>query len=288
MESGSTGYFRTAISKLFLVLLFIQYPSASAANELPQEFTANYVMQMSGTVLARATYTLEHTDAGVTMKQSTRPVGLMALLRDDKIDVRSDMIVDEGRLLLVNYDYTHSGDDKDRNVRFKINWQANHKQEFIGKASGIYEGKHFDIAIDNPVWDPLSIQVPIMRDANKNLPPHELGLFMNGEFKHYLFESSGSETMKYNGTQLTAVKIAGRETKRDRAMFVWMVPDYHNIPIKIEQWKNGKLKSTVLLESVTFDEDGQSRTLSLTNKPSSKMNSTVAPWSDRQKFLAGR
>ncbi len=288
MASESTSYFRTAISKLFLVLLLIQYPSAAPANELPQEFTANYVLQMSGTVLARATYTLEHTDTGVTMKQSTRPVGLMALLRDDKIDVRSDMIVDEGRLLLVNYDYTHSGDDKDRNVRFKINWQTNHKQEFIGKASGIYEGKHFDITIDNPVWDPLSIQVPIMRDANKNLPPHELGLFMNGEFKHYLFESSGIETMKHNGTQLTAVKIAGRETKRDRAMFVWMVPDYHNIPIKIEQWKNGKLKSTVLLESVTFDEDGQSRTLSLINKPSSTMNSTVAPWSDRQNFLAGR
>ena len=288
MESGSTGYFRTAISKLFLVLLFIQYPSASAANELPQEFTANYVMQMSGTVLARATYTLEHTDAGVTMKQSTRPVGLMALLRDDKIDVRSDMIMDEGRLLLVNYDYTHSGDDKDRNVRFKINWQANHKQELVGKASGIYEGKHVDIEIDNPVWDPLSIQIPIMRDAHKNLPPHELGLFMKGEFKHYLFENQGSETVKHNGTQLTAVKIVGRETKRDRAMHMWMIPDYHNIPIKIEQWKNGELKSTVLLESVTFDEDGQSRTLSLTNKPSSKMNSTVAPWSDRQKFLAGR
>jgi hypothetical protein len=288
MASESTSYFRAAIGILFLVLVLIQYPSTAPANELPQEFTANYVLQMSGTVLARATYTLEHTDTGVTMKQSTRPVGLIALLRDDKIDVRSDMIVDEGRLLLVNYDYTHSGDNKDRNVRFKINWQTNHKQGFVGKASGIYEGRHFAMSIDNPVWDPLSIQVPIMRDANKNLPPHELGLFMNGEFKHYLFESSGSETVKYNGMQLTAVKMAGRETKRDRAMFVWMVPEYHNIPIKIEQWKNGKLKSTVLLESVTFDEDGRSRTLSLTNKPSSKMNSTVAPWPDRQRLLAVR
>ena len=288
MANESTSYFRAAISKLFLLMALFQYPSAAPANELPQEFTANYVLQMSGTVLARATYTLEHTDTGVTMKQSTRPVGLIALLRDDKIDVRSDMIVDEGQLLLVNYDYTHSGDDKDRNVRFKINCQTNHKQGFVGKASGIYEGRHFDMSIDNPVWDPLSIQVPIMRDANKNLPPHELGLFMNGEFKHYLFESSGSETIKYNGMQLTAVKMAGRETKRDRAMFVWMVPEYHNIPIKIEQWKNGKLKSTVLLESVTFDEDGRSRTLSLTNKPTSKMNSIATPWPDRQRLLAVR
>jgi len=252
--------------------MLIQYSSATPANELPQEFTANYLLQMSGAVLATATYTLEHTDKGITMKQSTRPFGLMALLRDDKIDVRSDMILDEGRLLLVNYDYTHTGDDKDRNVRFKINWQANHKQKLVGKATGIYEGKHVDIEINNPVWDPLSIQVPIMRDANKNLPPRELGLFMKGEFKYYLFENRGSETLKYNDTQLTAVKIAGKETKRDRAMYVWVVPDYHNIPIKIEQWKNGELKSTVLLESASFDENGQTRSLTLMDKPSSIMN----------------
>lgn len=285
MQSGSTRYIRAAISKLFLLMALFQYSFAAPANELPQEFTANYVLKMSGTVLARATYTLEHTDKGLTMKQSTRPTGLIALLRDDKIDVRSDMIVDQGRLLLVNYDYTHTGDHKDRDISFKIDWKTNHKQELVGKATGIYEGKHVDIEVDNPVWDPLSIQVPIMLEAGKNLPPHELGLFMKGEFKHYMFENNGSETVTYNGTQLNAVKVAGRETKRDRAMLVWMLPDYHNIPIKIEQWKNGKLKSTVLLESVTFDENGRSRTLGLKDKTSSIMHSTTAPWPDKQEHV---
>lgn len=221
---------------------------------------------MFGTVLARATYTLQHTDNGVTMTQSTRPVGLIALLRDDKIDVRSDMVVDNGQLLLVNYDYTHTGDDKDRNVRFKINWQTNGKQELVGKATGVYEGKNVDIVIDNPVWDPLSIQVPIMLDAGRNLPPHKHGLFMKGDFKNYLFENHGEAKIRYNGFEFTAVKIAGRETERDRAMYVWMVPELHNIPVKIEQWKNGELKSTVKLESVSFEEDGKTRTVTLSDK----------------------
>ncbi len=201
------------------------------------------------------------------MTQSTRPAGLVALLRDDKIDVRSDMVLNDGRLLLVNYSYTHTGDEKDRDVRFKIDWQANHEQELVGKATGVYEGKDVDIEIDKPVWDPLSIQVPIMLDAGKNLPPHEHGLFMKGEFKHYLFENHGRHKVSFNGTEFTAVKIGGRETKRDRAMYVWMIPDLHNIPIKIEQWKNGELKSTVLLESVSFKEDGETRTVNLTETP---------------------
>lgn len=249
------------------MLVLLLTPAVSPAKELPHEFSANYALEMFGTVMARATYTLQHTEDGLTMTQSTRPAGLVALLRNDKIDVRSDMVVNNGRLLLVNYNYTHTGDKKDRNVRFKINWQTNHEQELVGKATGVYEGRDVDIQVDNPVWDPLSIQVPIMLDAGKDMPPHEHGLFMKGEFKHYLFENHGKEKVGFNGTEFTALKIVGKETQRDRAMHVWMIPELHNIPLKIEQWKNGERKSTVVLESVSFEEDGSTRTLNLTDTP---------------------
>jgi len=263
MESGSAYLFRTAIINLTFLLAFVITPVMSAVNELPHEFSANYALEMYGTVLARATYTLEHTEDGLSMTQSTRPAGLVALLRNDKIDVRSDMVVSNGQLLLVNYDYTHSGDEKDRDVRFKINWQNNNKQELAGTAVGISEGQEVKFNIDQPVWDPLSIQVPIMIDAARNMPPHEHSMFLKGEFKHYLFENHGDETISFNGKKYVALKIAGRETKRDRAMYAWIVPELHYIPIKIEQWKNGKLKSTVLLESVSFEKNGELKTLNL-------------------------
>lgn len=259
MENGSANIFRTVMFSLLLLLAQITTPVISFANELPHEFSAEYALHMYGTVLARATYTLEHTDKGLSMTQSTRPVGLVALLRNDKIDVRSDMVVNNGQLLLVKYDYTHSGDEKDRDVSFRITWQTNREQELTGKATGVYEGKKVDINLDRPVWDPLSIQVPIMLNATNSMPLYEHGLFMKGEFKHYLFENHGTETVKFNGSQFKALKIAGRETDRDRAMYVWVVPELHNIPIKIEQRNNGELKSTVVLESVSFDTNGESR-----------------------------
>lgn len=267
MERGTAGFFRTALIKPVLLLTGFIVPVVSHAQELPHEFTANYALEMHGAVLARATYKLEHTDNGVSMTQSTRPSGLVALLRDDKIDVRSDMIVTNGQLLLVNYDYTHTGDEKDRNVSVKINWQPNHKQELVGKATGMYEGRKVDIVIDQPVWDPLSIQVPVMTEAGKKIHPHKYGLFIKGEFKYYLFESHGSEVVKLNGTQISAIKVSGRETERNRAIYMWMAPELNNIPVKIEQWKNDDLKSTVLLESVTFNDDGRHRTLTLKDNP---------------------
>ena len=252
MESRSTKKLATLKSQLLLLLLLVLAPGSAITRELPREFSANYSLQMHGTTLARAIYTLEHTDNGLAMTQSTRPIGLLALIRDEKIDVRSDMVVENGRLLLVSYDYRHTGDNKDRDVRFKIDWQ-NHEHDLVGTATGVYEGRNVNLKIDQPVWDPLSIQVPIMIDAAKQLTPYQYSLFMKGEFRHYLFENDGTETLKFNGRRFNALKIAGRETNRDRAMYVWMVPDLHNIPVKIEQWKDGKLKSTVILESVTFD-----------------------------------
>jgi hypothetical protein len=91
---------------------------------------------------------------------------------------------------------------------------------------------------------------------------------MKGEFKRYLFENAGSEKVEYNSELFNAIKIVGRETKRDRAMYVWLVPELHNLPVKIEQWKEGELKSTVLLESVTFENKGKVRTINLTDDPS--------------------
>lgn len=267
MESGSAYRFRTAIINLYLSLAFVMTPAVTTANELPHEFTANYALEMYGTVLARATYTLEHTENGLTMMQSTRPAGLVALLRNDKIEVRSDMRIDNGQILLVSYDYKHSGDDKEDDVNFKINWQSGLEQDLSGNAVGMYEGKKVNLDINQPVWDPLSIQIPIMIDAGKGLPPHEHSMFLKGEFKNYLFKNHGKEEISFNGKKYVALRMAGRETKRDRAMYAWIVPELHYIPIKIEQWKNGELKSTVLLESITFEEDGEPKTLNLTDKP---------------------
>ena len=267
MEIGSTRTVKRAIGATIIAFVAFITTPLSTARELPDEFTANYALEMFGTVMARAEYKLVHSENGLYMTQSTRPAGLVALLRDDKIDVRSDMVITDGQILLVKYDYRHTGDDKDRDVRFQIDWRSDAERGLVGKVIGVHEGKQVDIDIDTPVWDPLSIQVPIMLDTQKQLPPHEHGLFMKGEFKHYLFENHGREKIVSNGEEFDTIKVAGRETKRDRAMYVWLAPALNNLPVKIEQWKEGKLKSTVVLESVSFAKDNGTRKLNFSDDP---------------------
>lgn len=255
--------------KRFTTLLLFQAlllgSQAALANKLPQKFEANYALKMYGITLAEATHSLEQTDSGLSMAVMTRPVGLLAFIYDGHIDIRSDIAIDNGKLLLVNHDYTHSEDATDSTVRYEISRTGSENKQPADIVTGTYKGERVIINSEKPVWDPLSIQALIILNADNQSASYEHGLLMKGQLKHYIFENLGEDTISFNGTETAALKTLVKEAERDRLIYVWMLPEHHNIPVKYEHWKNGDLKSTVLLRSVTFENDGQTNTLTITH-----------------------
>ena len=263
MEGKPARLFTTTLAILIPLQAFLFTPAAVLANDLPHKFVANYTLEMFGITLAKATHKLEQTEKGLSMEVNTYPVGLLAFLYDGHVDIHSDIAIDNGQLLLVNHDYTHSEDEEKTTVRYEIDWLNNQKKVPAGNVKGVYKGEALNISSDEPVWDPLSIQALIIINADKESASYEHGLLMKGELKHYVFENLGKETLKLNGTDMTALKTLVKEADRDRFIFVWMLPEYHNIPVKYEHWKDGDLKMTLRLQSVTFVNDGKTNTLTL-------------------------
>ena len=260
MEGKAARLFTTTLA---ILLAYLLTPAAVLANELPHKFVANYTLEMFGITLAKATHKLEQTENGLSMEVVSYPVGLLAFLYDGHVDIRSDVTIDNGQLLLVNHDYTHSEDEEHTTVRYEIDWLNDQEKGPTGNVTGIYKGEALNLSSDEPVWDPLSIQALIILNADKESASYEHGLLMKGELKHYLFENLGKDTISFNGTDMTALKTLVKEAERDRVIYVWMLPEYHNIPVKYEHWKNGDLKSTLQLQSVTFENDGKTSTLTL-------------------------
>jgi len=263
MEGKPARLFTTTLAILIPLQAFLFTPAAVLANDLPHKFVANYTLEMFGITLAKATHKLEQTEKGLSMEVNTYPVGLLAFLYDGHVDIHSDIAIDNGQLLLVNHDYTHSEDEEKTTVRYEIDWLNNQKKVPAGNVKGVYKGEALNISSDEPVWDPLSIQALIIINADKESASYEHGLLMKGELKHYLFENLGKETLKLNGTDMTALKTLVKEADSERLIYVWMLPEYHNIPVKYEHWKDGDLKTTLLLQSVTFENDGKTNTLTL-------------------------
>lgn len=263
MEGKSARLLSKALAILIPLQLFFFTPVTVLANGLPHKFEANYTLEMFGITLAKATHKLEQTEKGLSMSVYSYPVGLLAFLYNGHVDIRSDIEKDNGQLLLVNHDYNHSEDEEDTAVRYEIDWINDREKGPAGNVTGIYKGEKIRINSDKPVWDPLSIQALIIINADKESATSEHGLLMKGKLKHYLIENLGKETINFNGNEMTALKTLIKEAERDRVIYVWMLPDYHNIPVKYEHWKNGDLTSTVLLQNVTFEDDGKTNTLTL-------------------------
>jgi hypothetical protein len=226
---------------------------------LPPEFTANYHLEMYQTSLARATYGLRHTENGIYMTQSTQPTGLVALFRKDRIDVRSEMSLHNGQLGLDRYSYIHSGSDKNKNINLTVDRRSDETGASDLHVSGVDGGTPVDIKTKLEFWDPLSIQVPLMMQAENFGAPHEISAFMSGEVRTYLFSNPGDEQVEIDGKVYDCVKIIGGETGRDRKMIVWLARGLHYLPVKIQQWKDGEVSSTVLLDSASFPADQASR-----------------------------
>ena len=227
--------------------------------ELPPEFTADYHLEMYQTSLARATYALRHTENGLIMTQTTQPMGLVALFRKDRIDVRSDMSMHDGRLGLDRYSYTHSGTDKNNNISLTVDRRSDEAGDVNLHVVGTDSGEPIDISTKQEFWDPLSIQVPLMMQAGNFGAAHEISGFMSGEIRSYLFSHPGDEQVKIDDKVYDCVKIIGAETRRDRKMIVWLARGLHFLPVKIQQWKDGEVTSTVLLDSAHFPADQTSR-----------------------------
>ncbi len=268
MASKSANLFRIALSFLIFLQIFLSAPASAEGNGLPQKFEANYKLEVFGITLAHATHSLERTKSCLSMKVSTYPVGWLAFLYDGKVDIHSDIKQDDGQLLLVNHDYTHvdgSEESEASTVRYDINWLNNSEKKPEVNATGIYKGEKISLNSDKPIWDPLSIQAIMIINADKKTASYEHGLLMKGELKNYLFENQGKETIKLNGTDYSALKTVVKEAEKNRVIYVWMLPEYHNIPVKYEHWKDGELKSTLWLQSATFENNGVTRTLTLTD-----------------------
>ncbi len=263
MEGKSARLFATALAILVPLQAFLFTPVTALANGLPHKFEANYKLEMYGITLARATHKLEQTENGLSMELVSYPVGLLAFLYDGHVDIHSDIEKDNGQLLLVKHNYTHSEDEENTTVRYEIDWLNKREKGSARNVKGIYKGEKLNINSDEPVWDPLSIQALIIINADKESASYKEGLLMKGELKHYVIENLGKESIDYNGTKMTSLKTLVKEADKNRVIYVWMLPKYYNIPVKYEHWKDGDLQTTILLESVTFEDNGKTETLTL-------------------------
>jgi len=236
---------------LFFLLAFSN--SLFAAHALP-EFSAHYAIQKFGIKLAEATYQLSYTDTGYKFEQSTELYGIASAFASDTISAISYVDEIRGNLLLTKHTYIQTGREKNRNENIDILWNT-YKNSLKGKITGIVRSKEINLKTDSEIWEVLSFQIPLMIEAKAEIKEYPYQAILKGEIDTYKFILTSSKKISYAGKKYQALQMVRTDPRKNRQLHIWLIPKLHNIPIIIENYRDGKEHSRMQLENVQFDAD---------------------------------
>ncbi|HEB82303.1 MAG TPA: DUF3108 domain-containing protein [Gammaproteobacteria bacterium] len=242
---------RTLLLPLLVLILHTQTAAAGSKHQLP-EFHARYAVLFMGMKVAEADYTLKHTDSGYRFSQQTRLYGLAKLLRKDTVDAVSLVEEKNGRLLLQQYEYIQRGGDA-REEKFSIQWNEN-ATPVTGLVTGHYENRETRLTTKGPVWEPLSFQLPLMLEADAGKKEYPYKAVIKGEMDTYHFVAGKTKKVHFAGRDYQALEVVRTDPRPDRdwSLHLWLIPELHNIPFLIDNYRDGKLHSRAKLEQVQF------------------------------------
>lgn len=238
--------------RLFLTLsLLLAADAAVAADKLPV-FTAKYGIEKYGVKLAEATYQLANIPTGYRFTQETHLYGLANMFRDDSISAESIVQAKGDSMLLLRHRYTQTGEEENRDETFTVEWEEQ-GSKLRGRITGIVRGKPVKLDTDKPVWEALSFQLPLMAEASEKKKRYRYYALLKGELDTYLFDLAATETIRFADKDYRALKLVRKNPEKNRELRIWLLPELKNIPVIVENMRDGKQHSYMKLESVSFD-----------------------------------
>ena len=241
------------IKSLVLPFILLFSHTLQANNSLP-EFSAKYSIQKFGIKLAEAHYQLNHTATGYKFTQNTKLHGLASMFSDESVSAVSFVDISGDNLLLTKHRYVQTGKKKNRNEDISIRWNTE-KNSIEGDITGVVRGEKIQLTTDTEIWEVLSFQIPLMIEANKDVKEYPYNAILKGKIDSYNFVLTSTKEISFAGRHFQALQMVRTDPNRNRQLHIWLVPELHNIPVIVENYRDGKEHSRMQLESIQFDND---------------------------------
>lgn len=237
-----------------LLLCVTALPAAATGRHQLPAFHAQYAALFMGMKVAEGHYDLSHTDDGYKFTQKTRLYGLAGLLRNDTADAVSYVEEKDNRLLLQRYEYRQRSSDDNLDETYSISWDKT-TVPVTGSITGSYNGRKINLISKGPVWEPLSFQLPLMIEASADKKEYPYRAILRWEIDTYHFVLTATPKVHFAGRDYQALEVVRTDPRkgRNRQLHIWLIPELHNIPYLIENYRDGKLHSRIRLEQLQIN-----------------------------------
>jgi hypothetical protein len=233
-----------------LLLFSSQVLSAkSSSDRRIKPFQAEYHVSLRGIPAAKIDVSLElDINGGYRYRQHSVPMGLLALFRKDEITEVSEGVIRENRVIPSSYLYKRERSKKPKQVKLLFDWNS-------GRVSGRERESDWSLSIPAGAQDKFSKQLAMMVAMNSAQHAVSFKVADDERLKTYHFRPQGVEAVKTERKEYQALKIVRSKEGRPSKSTLWLAPDLHFLPIKVEKTEQGN-RYVMELVSVQWLEPG--------------------------------
>lgn len=234
--------------KLFLVLfaaIVLAVPVAEAAPPVdPTPYAATYSARYRGFRMGNLRYTLSSPQRGRFIFESRAEPRLIARLfvSEDAIE-RSVMLIDAEGVRPLDWfrEDGKSGEKEDGVLTF--DWEH-------GRVRGTVKEDPVDLPTEAGLQDPLSFLIAIQTALLRGHEPGTVPMVDGDRIKRYHNTRLGTEKIKTEAGEFSAVIYSTTRPGSDRVSRVWYVPSLSYLPVRAEQEREGRVESVLELVEV--------------------------------------
>lgn len=231
------------LHRLALAWLLALAAGAALASPLP-DFEVQYSLRYEDVRVGEAVYRLARQGDSYLYESRSRPVGIAAWFRKDRVQEHSQWVWHEERIRPLQYLYRRTGGRSDRDAELIFDWDALQVENRV-------EGHPWQMDIPPHALDKMVVTLVLMHDLARGLRDVEYAIADGGKLKTYRFKVVGEERVETPAGSFDTLKLERMRDDNKRYTALWCAPELHYLPVKLLQREDDDRIITSELRSVT-------------------------------------
>ena len=230
----------TARFVTFLILIAFPFGLISAETQ-PIGFQVKYKIHFGDLKIGNSTRTVvSGNDGNIYAEHVVRVGGLLRMLGEDSYTQKSTFQYSGNEVTPISFNITNDSNHEVASAEF--DW-TNRKVLFGN-------GKVFDMPAHQTLdWEAWYVQMVLKQ--TESLENQYMTIVEQSKLRSYVFQDAAPEQITFRGNTVDTVKITMQDVNRkNRKYVVWVYPELHNIPIRIDKIKKDQGVSFV---ATSFD-----------------------------------
>jgi hypothetical protein len=234
----------TLVASLFFNAAYAHSSSDSPADPDPHHrpilnpFSADYTLKKKGITIGKIRLSLARADDRWRFETHAETAGMATMFSDDTVTENTLLAIGENGIQPLHYRYLRSGGKDDKNLQTEFDWKKT-----VARVTG--QGKTTSVELKDNTLNEHAVTLALILALKSGFSEKTYGVLDEARLETQTYTNGGEEKVKVPAGEFDAVKVVRKHGSRET--IGWYSPTLNYLPVKIQSFKDGKLKSEMEL-----------------------------------------